>query len=225
MTDQSASVETMYDPDRPWISGPDEDPNRANWFAEFFNPAGETAKPVFLRGQMFLAIARLPIVAGAFAITMGSPWAGAVVAAFGVGLLMIMSIIQHVRRLADAGRPILLALFILAPFLLASASTIMHVQMIPAELEAAAEARAAAQAAREARANAPATEAVEETPEAAPGPRRRGPPPTVESKLTGAIHRGILTWFGLSLVSMIFSFVYVARRPRAERVEERRTSL
>ncbi len=232
MTEQSVSVETMYDPDRPWIFGPDEDPNRANWAAEYFDPTGETAKPVFLRGQMFLAIARLAILVAAFGILSGAPRVGAAVAAFGIGVPMLMSLVSHVRRLAHAGRPAFLALFVALPFLLASGFTVVQLQAIsqqPAVAELDAETfRAAVEAELTGSDTEEANEA--DAPEAeAPAPRpqmrRRGPPPTAEQILAGTIQGGIVMWLFLSLFSMVYSLVYVARRPQAERVEDRRTSL
>ena len=232
MTDQSASVETMYDPGRPWISGPDEDPNRANWAAEYFDPTGETAKPVFLRGQMLLAIARLVILVATFGVLSSAPRVGAAVAAFGIGIPMLMSLVSHVRRLAHAGRPAFLALFVALPFLLASLFTVVQIQAISqqpvvAELDA-----ETLRAAVEAELNGSDTEEANEAdaPEAealAPRPqmRRRGPPPTAEQMLAGTIQGGIVMWLLLSLFTMVYSLVYVARRPRAERVEDRRTSL
>ena len=232
MTDQSASVETMYDPVRPWISGPDEDPNRANWGAEFFNPAGETAKPVFLRGQMLLAIARLAVLGAAFGILSSAPRVGAAVAAFGIGVPMLMSLVSHIRRLAHAGRPAFLALFIALPFLFASANTVLQLQAIPQQptvaaldtetFRAAVETELTGSDAEEANeADAPEAEA----PAPRPQMRRRGPPPTAEQILASTIQGGIVTWLLLSLFTMVYSLVYVARRPRAERVEDRRTSL
>ena len=117
MTDLS-----MYDPERPWISGPDDDPSRANWVAEFFNPSGETRQPVFLRGQLLLAIFRLMIVIAALATAMGgSPFIGAAIAFAGIGILLIMSLINHVRRLHHTGRSPFWALLIALPLMLATA--------------------------------------------------------------------------------------------------------
>ncbi|MDF1682186.1 hypothetical protein [Ponticaulis sp.] len=226
MTNQSASVETMYDPDRPWISGPDEDPNRANWAAEYFDPTGETAKPVFLRGQMLLAISRLVLLVVAFGILAGAPKVGAAVAVVGIGIPMLMSLVSHIRRLAHAGRPAFLALFIVLPFLLASGFTLVQIQAIsqqPAVAELDAE---TLRAAVDAELNGSGTEEANEAdaPEAeAPAPRpqmrRRGPPPTAEQMLAGAIQGGIFMWLFLSLFTMVYSLIYVARRPKGDAVE------
>lgn len=224
MTDQATSAETMYDPSRPWISGPDEDPARANWVAEYFDPTGETAKPVFLRGQMFLAITRLVFLVAAFGIISGAPKFGAALAAIGIGIPMLLSLVSHVRRLAHAGRPAFLALFIVLPFLLASGFTILQVQSIPHQMEQMEQRREAMRAAMQARLNAPsdaeATEGEAEAPAPRPQMRRRGPPPTAEQLLADAIQSGILTWLFLSLFTMVYSLIYVARGPKGEAVEQ-----
>ena len=238
MTDQSASVETMYDPVRPWISGPDEDPNRANWGAEFFNPAGETAKPVFLRGQMLLAIVRLVVVAAAVGITIGQPAVGAGVALIGIGGLLILSLIQHMRRLNHAGRSVLWSWLIVLPFFLASVFTMLQISLIsvisnPETYTALQNAALENAAVENDNTQAASTEVDEDqasSVEASDGSavstrRQGGPPMPTQMLLFGAVVQGIGTWLILSFFGFLFTTLYVARRPRAERVEEQRTSL
>ena len=233
MTDQSASVETMYDPGRPWISGPDEDPNRANWGAEFFNPAGETAKPVFLRGQMLLAIVRLVVVAAAVGITISQPAVGAGVALIGIGGLLILSLIQHMRRLNHAGRSVLWSWLIVLPFLLASVFTILQISLISVISNPETYTALQNAALKNDNIQAASTEAdedeapsVEADDESAVSTRRQGGPPMpTQMLLFGAVVQGIGTWLLLSFFGFLFTTLYVARRPRAERVEDRRTSL
>tara|TARA_X000000950_G_scaffold30619_1_gene33081 strand:- start:15774 stop:16457 length:684 start_codon:yes stop_codon:yes gene_type:complete len=212
------STSELYDPNRPWISHEGEDVQKANWLAEFFWPEGRSTKPVFLRGQMYLAIVRAFVFIGAIIATGSNPWVGAAIAFFGLGLLLAMSMISHLRRLTDAAKPVLLAMIISLPFLLGTSLAVLGAASVPAQM-ALIEAEAAQQAEQAA---APmSTDGAEVTEDASVPPQtaqRRGPegPVTEQGLLAQAIASGLNIWFLLSIFSALFTFFYVARRPTKE---------
>lgn len=203
----------VYDPEHPWIRDARDDPGAANWFAEFLDTAGVTRQPVFLRGQMYLALIRTVILVVAMSmIGGGQPILAAGVAFIGLSLLLSMSLVSHLRRLNDAGRSGLLAVLVAIPLILASVSGMMSVGAIPDRMDQI-EAAMEAPVATEGEAGAEA--------EAAPPPQagRGGPPkPVTEMSMLGeAVSQSINMWFLLSLFGMCFSFFYVARGKTVDR--------
>lgn len=221
------SAETSpYDPEHPWIKSRDEDPSQANWLQEFTDPTGTTRPPVFLRGQTMLGILRGFFFLGAFGAIASNPWIGAAVGAGGLFILLMMSLVGHIRRLSDAGKPPLLALVIVFPLAVALTSGVIGIANAPKTLEIRQAEMEEAKAARNRQTVAStgdtaAEEAEGEASEAAAAPppqqRRRGPqgPLTIEKVLSGVVSQSLMTWLLLSFLSMIFTLAYVARaKPR-----------
>lgn len=136
-TTQTISDSTVYDPQRPWLRDAEDDPSKANWGQVYFNPHGETRKPVFLRGQVLLWIMRYVVICVAFTLATGKlthflplvptpklgDFEGAPVLGFSMlfGALFVfsvMSIISHIRRLHDAKRSPLWSLIVPIPLVL-----------------------------------------------------------------------------------------------------------
>ena len=118
----------LIDPKHPWIDDPSDAPGGMNWLESFFDPTGETSRVHFTRGWTALFFARLLflICTSAFVFIMMSagaedpqafsppPWAFPAL----VTLTAFMSMILHVRRLANARRSPLLGLLVALPVLL-----------------------------------------------------------------------------------------------------------
>ena len=51
------SSQTAIDPDRPWITDPEQDPARMSWLDTFLNPTGESPKLHFTRAWSLLFFA------------------------------------------------------------------------------------------------------------------------------------------------------------------------
>tara|TARA_Y100000052_G_scaffold22253_2_gene22919 strand:+ start:19161 stop:19919 length:759 start_codon:yes stop_codon:yes gene_type:complete len=217
---------SVYDPERPWIADEMDDPSRANWVEEFLVPFGRTRKPIFLRGQMFLALLRIVILPAAIiANFIAGPAIGAAIGFGGLFVLLFASIISHSRRLNDSGRPTLFASLIALPLIIASVLVILGTINAPIALEQMQKQRAAAAAERAATIDGDETTegagndaiAEAENAEAVPAPTgppqrgRRGPPMTEEMLVKGAVMQSLGAWFLLSLFGMLFSFLYVAR--------------
>lgn len=218
---QAVSGQDVYDPKHPWLMGEDEDPRHANWFLEFVNPVGRTAKPVFLRGQLLLAIFRGFFVMFGFMATGASPWVGAFILFFLLFLILILSSISHVRRLNDSGRSPLWVVILFVPMIVASSLAIQQVRTIPQQIEAYkaeqaefARAKEEAAKAKEAGLEAPATDADASTEEEQKPPQRRAPV-TEAGLLGGAVQSGLFIWLILSgVVAAAFSLGFVARGQR-----------
>ena len=228
----------VYDAERPWLRDESDDPSRANWLAEFGVPFGRTRKPVFLRGQMFLAIIRifLLLAALAFNFAMGAAM-GAAVGFGGLFVLLICSLVSHVRRLNDAGRPAFLVGLITLPLIISSVFLMLGIMSAPMALEAMQKGRGQAPAVAS-EASTDGAVSVEEneedgaveddgsTTEPAParqGPQGRGrggPPLTLEMISKGVVMQSLGVWLGLSLISMLFSFFYVARGKSSGQTDE-----
>lgn len=220
MTDNVVSNE-FYDSQRPWLRDEKDDPSKANWIAEFGFPNGKTRMPVFLRGQMMLAIARTALIIAVLIIAGNSPWLAAFVAFFGFTLLLAGSMIAHVRRLKDAGKPALLAAIIALPLLLGSVSGVLSAKAIPEAVAKAESLKAerSASATTETPAAPDATEIADDAkPKAKTEHQRRGPPSDVteESMLKSTVSQSVLTFVLLSFLTAIFTFGYVARRPSTD---------
>ena len=220
MTNASSEA-VLYDPEHPWFRDELDDPSRANWVSEFTDPTGQTRKPVFLRGQSFLAILRTVIFMAALVVSGSSPWVGAAIGAIGLFLLLMASLVSHVRRLNDSGRSSLLAAIITLPLIVALALGAIGAASAPARLEAMKAKQEPAKAAasstvntsteEEASASTPA-EVDQEQPTKKP-PARRGPPKpmTIETVLSGVVSSSLMLWLLLSIGTSFFSFLYVAR--------------
>ncbi len=79
---------------------------RAHWLGMFANPAGESTSAVFRRSQMTVWLARAcALVFFAAASVVGSPGVGSMVLGVVLVLTFLSSIVQHIRRFADAGKP------------------------------------------------------------------------------------------------------------------------
>lgn len=225
---QAVSTEAVYDPQRPWLNGPDEDPKQANWLAEYFNPGGRSSKPVFLRGQILLWIPRLFVVLFVLVASGAAPVpAGSAFFIFML-LLLIPSIIGHIRRLNDSGRSPFWAGIICLPLLVSYSLIIVSMSSIPArvatyEAKVATEQAAAEKAGEEgaeASDDAETSKEVADDAEDAP-PQRRERPVTQSGLLGGAIGMGLNVWMLLSFGTMLFSLLFVARGPRRPPEEPR----
>ncbi|MAT35884.1 MAG: hypothetical protein CMK06_12225 [Ponticaulis sp.] len=229
MTDRAADG-NVYDPEHPWLKDAKDDPSRANWLHEFGDPTGTTRQPVFLRGQMMLALVRGGIFIATMFLVGSNPWLAAGIAFAGLGLVLVASLCQHVRRLNDSGRPAFLAAIIAIPMLLSVGLGVMGLTSVPEKLE---QAQAASgkrptappqsKAAADSEGAATEVEDAAAEAEAKPAPRaqrgRGGPPKPVtqESLIAGVIQSSLFIWLITSLATMAFSLFYVSRRSTVER--------
>lgn len=221
----SNSDPVVYDEEHPWFQDERDDPSQANWLSEFLDPTGQTRKTVFLRGQTVLGILRGFVFVAAIGASAGSPWVGAGIGAIGLLILLVLSLVSHVRRLNDAGRSPLLALVIVFPLALALTTGVFSAAGASSKLEqmqaerAAAQTPAASVASAGDNASEPSAEATEDAKEKPPAQApRRGPPRplTIESVLSGIVSQVLNTWLLLSLATMCFSLFFVARRKSAD---------
>ena len=216
----------VYDPEHPWIRDARDDPGAANWFAEFTLPDGVARQPVFLRGQMYLALLRTVFLLPAIGMLFGGQSVmAAAFAFFGIAITMFPSFVSHCRRLNDAARSGHLALLIVLPLFIASAHAIVSAQAVPGEFtRIEAEKAEAARAAEEAvetepsEALAEASEAAEEEAEPAAHGRRGPPKPVTQMSLfADKLKISFLIWGIGSLMTMCFSLFYVARGKTVDR--------
>lgn len=131
----------IIDPARPWIRDPRDDLRQMKWIETMFNPMGETGKSHFTRAWTFMFMGRLLMyfvpmfavsvlsLAGLKAGVLTKPVALGVISfpamllpflAFGL-LTEFTSFVAHMRRLAEAKRPVWLAIIVLVPLVLAMA--------------------------------------------------------------------------------------------------------
>lgn len=203
----------LYDSDRPWLRDEKDDPSKANWMNEFGNPGGKTRPPVFLRGQMMLAIVRTGVLVITLGLAGANPWIAALSCFAGLSVLLGASLVSHVRRLHDAGKPALLALILAGPLLLSFGTGLLKVGQIPETMEKAQLAKLTKPVAE---ADKP-TDMTEKTqvPETKARPQRRGPPRemTHEALLGDAVSSTAMQFFLLSFLTAAFSLLYVARQP------------
>lgn len=218
----------VYDAKHPWISGPHEDPSKANWLNEFFSPFGLTPKPIFLRGQAYLALLRFFIfIAGLIALG-ANPWVGSGILFFGFVIVLTMSVVSHTRRLNDSARSPVYAIILIVPILLAAGLTVPGLSKIPDQIAASEEAVKKAKEqtlSSKATAETAATDESAESkdadakadgttkPKAAQGRGRHGPPKvkTTESLIGGAVAGAAWSCMILSIFTALFTFLFVAR--------------
>ncbi len=235
MTDMSTES-SHYDPKHPWLQNQEDDPRQANWSKVFFDPAGVTRKPVFLRAQTLLWIGRLvayflagSIASGAFLMLPlgfeGNP-AIALGVMFGLFLLFsVMSVISHIRRLNDSGRSPLWAMIIPIPLFVGAMAGMFSLIGGAAMTTATANDAAKAEIVAEAEPASEANDDADETASAAdadqtPEPRRGGPPkkpPTAKDFVNGAMGAGFMVWAISGFFVMLFSLLFVARKPTTTR--------
>lgn len=219
----------VYDPHHPWISGPDEDPSKADWAKEFMDPSGTTKKPVFLRGQSLLGITRLAVIVASLyfsgeTFVSDSPLWGIGIFFLGMTLLLILSMVSHVRRLRDAGKTPLLALIIAIPFILSATLGVLTVMSIPGKVEAyEAKIAGSVNSVPETDATEAATDedGAEEAARRPPPEIHRETPITVKNQLAGVVGGSLGIWMLLSFFAMLFTLFYVARRPSIEHTSSR----
>ncbi len=118
-------VAAPLDPKRPWITDPADLPSELNWFSTLLNPFGQASKVHFTRAWTALFFARvLPLVITLFVSTIvgisggdasGVMSFGMTLAGFAFVLSLLMSFVLHMRRLADADKPVLYAGVVFAP--------------------------------------------------------------------------------------------------------------
>lgn len=129
----------VIDPARPWIRDPRDDVRELKWAETLFNPMGETGKLHFTRAWTFMFMGRLlmyfvPVLAVAILSLAGLDAGGLTnsiklgVVSFPAMLLPFVafallteftSFVAHMRRFAEAKRPVWLAVIILIPLVLA----------------------------------------------------------------------------------------------------------
>lgn len=173
---------THYDPRQPWLRDERDDPEAANYLEVYLNPVGQTTKPVFLRSQAMLWIARYftavlcffiatgkiaplpPLPIFEFRLMSGNPVLGLSILFVAFSAFSIMSCISHARRLNDAKRspfwvvfiplPLILAILVGSGTLSSGVTAINHPEIAQARMEAAQKATAEkkARAAEEAKA-------------------------------------------------------------------------
>ena len=117
------------DPQRPWITDPDELPSRMNWFGTLLNPVGRSPKLHFTRAWTVFFMSRAILVGllilGPLIFSLAGGDAGPLQAVIGGALLVtvllteIFSFVLHNRRMADAGKSGFWAIIVLVPAILA----------------------------------------------------------------------------------------------------------
>jgi len=226
----------LYDPEHPWISGPEEDPTKANWLSEFTNPAGETSKPVFLRGQSLLGIFRYLMLVASFTLASGTltlfilppfkipgfdglPLVGMILFLVTFILIAAASVVSHVRRLSHAGRSPFWALFITLPVVIALSGGLlmlagmnMQVGLDPSK----AKPKPVAEKTATPEAGKTDDAAVKQADKPKPAARSRGrgkpQPMTQEKALSNAMFLTFVIWLVPAFFTMLFSLIFVARR-------------
>ncbi len=224
----------VYDAKHPWISGPHEDPSKANWLDEFFSPFGLTPKPIFLRGQALLWIVRYFVLAISFTMASGvlthflplvptydfPGFDGFPLFAL-IGMILAfltitgVSVVSHVRRLNDSGRSPLWVMMIIWP----TAVSILVGLIVLMGMNQQIGAKPATPTVVEKKVEAPKDEVSTETaaksedakPAARPGRQRKPQPVTRESALQTSM--GVIAglWLFLSFWMMFVSLAFVAR--------------
>ena len=119
---------SIYDPDRPHIAGPDEDPGRTRLLMTLINPFGSSSKHQFTRAWTVLFAMRVVPIGIIIFLSLVSPLAPQISSLIG-GLMaltailfvltILFSIFIHIRRLADAGRSPLWAMIVVLPVIAA----------------------------------------------------------------------------------------------------------
>lgn len=90
------------DPKRPWITDQDDLFSEINWFAAMFNPAGRSSRVPFRR-LLFIMLLLNILLVPATIVTLFVARPVGVFLLFVHTLLSIISFINHMRRMSDAG--------------------------------------------------------------------------------------------------------------------------
>lgn len=215
---------------------------QTNWLSAFFNPFGQIPTVVFTRGQIYLWIARIAIlVVGIILSASGSRNAAGLFIVAGFALTAIISLILHMQRLEDAGRPVWLAGFSILPLVGAVLFGFMALQGINAQMQKARQAAieaastpkpAVAEGAGEvAEGDAAKTAESGDSKPAAEGSERsnaqrgqgnrrgdgrRGGRGGGQPPLPFYVMAGLPVWLGLGLLVTFFTWLYVAPAQRRE---------
>lgn len=227
MTDTAS---TPLDPHRPWIEDPRDLPSEMNWVQSLTNPFGETSRLHFTRAWTALFFTRVIYFFGVGALSAVFALARAPALSIPawiwpllVVVTAILSLILHVRRLADARRSPLWAVLVIVPVLLGFVGFVMGAAGGAQQYQAAVEAR---NAPREAPAAPAETSGEGEAAEgeAAPAERpqpegRRGPQLDVTqiSARDHALQAGLgfaqILWMISAFFVMLWSLLWVGRLP------------
>lgn len=126
---ESVQQPEVIDPSRPWITDPEQNPVRQNWFASFFDPTGESPKLHFTRGWTLLFMLQFFSIFGVGMLIFVIGLAGAGTDALSVGaaylaagvylVTSLMSVVIHIRRLNHARKSPLWAILVLLPLIAA----------------------------------------------------------------------------------------------------------
>ena len=221
MTDVS-NKDFVYDKERPWYRDASDDPSRANWINEFFDPTGRTRKPVFLRGQVLLFLFRtfcdvifvgllmtgsffpLTLIAGItgneLKLIEPNTAAGAVVFLVVFTLAAFASVVSHARRLRDSNRSPFWALLVPIPMVIAFNFFFITIlspmpEYVPGTAPPAAIEKSEAGPAQAQRR----------------GPRRPPVPMTSERWISTAYEQASFAWLIAGIFIIPFTFFFVAR--------------
>ena len=233
MNDRDTNADTAgaIDPNRPWITDPRDAPANMNWVETLTNPSGVTSRVHFTRawtGLFFLRLIYFVGTATAAAVfaTAGSSfsvpnWVWPLL----VIVTAVMSLILHVRRLADAQRSAIWASLVLLPVIVGSAGFLGGVAMGGAQydqLVAQREARAIEIPAPEVPAEAAPTTAeagAGDDEEQSEQSGQRGPQVDVTevSQRQHALNTGFglaqTAWAPFAFFVMLWSLLWVGRLP------------
>ncbi|MEO0884210.1 MAG: hypothetical protein AAFY34_16005 [Pseudomonadota bacterium] len=141
----------QLDPDRPWISDPNDLPSRLDWFRVFLDPLGQTSRLHFTRAWTLLFFIRVAVFAVPPFIVLIFGLAGAEnpdsagLPPWGFPLAVIvtamMSYILHRRRLLNAERTGLWAYLVLVPMIFGAAGFYSGLQQGAKEYDVAVQAK------------------------------------------------------------------------------------
>lgn len=231
----------LIDPHRPWIKDARDDPAAMNWAQTLFNPMGETSKLHFSRAWTFMFMGRvllyiLPVVTVSLVMMAGVKAASLMMAPVDLLLLSVpamilpfvlftlvteyTSFVAHVRRLADAKRPVWLAGIVLLPLILGMVFYMLGAQRGAAQFRAAqaqveADAATAADAATLAETGVDTGDTV--TPSSAEEAKAPAQGPQFTSEREAAMVSGtglaMMVWALVSFGVMLWTLLYVARLP------------
>ncbi len=241
-TDTSGTL----DPHRPWIDNPAELPANMNWFSTLLNPFGRTPKLHFTRAWTLLFMSRAILLALLFFVPLILQLAGGkpgglyalLGAALGITVVIteLTSFILHNRRLADAGKSGFWAMLVLAPAILAfgaiAALVPLTVKEHTAMIERIEAAREAGTEGQRAGGNAGnSRRAIRSAGGSQRGGRRggrggggpggpdAGPPSQQQFVMSRVVPVAGATWAIGSFFVMLWSLLWLARRPSREEAE------
>lgn len=218
------------DAKRPWISDPRDAPSTLRWLPTLFSPLGKTSRVHFTRAWTGLFFARLfalliptgatMILGAAGAETGGAQSLYAIVPVVFV-ITLVCGLILHIRRLSDAGRPVLLAAIAWLPVILAGLVFLIFVRIGMAEYadqqaeraERVAEMQAARESGEAAGEGETRAEGGEESRQRGRD-GRRGPPPSQQEFVLGmAAPMAIGAWALTIIPVALWSLLWVGRLP------------